>query len=266
MRVERRTYDGVIILSLIGELDAYSLPSITSGVDLLLEQGVKEYVLDLSGLTFVSSSALGYVVRTKKAAVAAGGDAILVRPSKFVVKILSLLGLEDFFFVMDDVVAGVRHFRPDSGPDAACVRDQPADELPGGNAILFRPEGAQWEATCKASACMGKIASTYSDGLLFRWKIPPAAAGTPLHAGNLEEILRVGCELRVKFRQPMVASTRYFETVCLVRSLERVSDPDAEPPVDEARIRLEYTEMPPEDRAVLDEFTESQDGFRKEVK
>ena len=76
MKVERKEWDGVTILTFTGEWDAFNLPTFSAKIDNLVESGNTNLVFNLRLLTFINSSALGYLVKTKRAVEAGGGDLV----------------------------------------------------------------------------------------------------------------------------------------------------------------------------------------------
>jgi anti-anti-sigma factor len=97
MKVERKQWGEVTILSFVGEFDAYNLPTFSGKIDNLIETGNTKLVFNLRLMTFINSSALGYLVQTKKRVEETGGDLVIITPSKFVRKALTVLGLHEYF-------------------------------------------------------------------------------------------------------------------------------------------------------------------------
>lgn len=55
--------NGVFVLSILGELDIYTLPKVKQAVEMVLERGVRSIVMNLSGLIHLDSSAIGFLVQ-----------------------------------------------------------------------------------------------------------------------------------------------------------------------------------------------------------
>jgi anti-sigma B factor antagonist len=86
-----------VVVTVEGELDAYSGPKLRQ---LLLEQSEAKHhtlVVDLSGLTFTDSSGIGILVGAFKRANARGGAVCLLSPSGQLAKLLKMTGLTRVF-------------------------------------------------------------------------------------------------------------------------------------------------------------------------
>jgi anti-sigma B factor antagonist len=266
MKVERKQWGDVTILSFVGEFDAFNLPTFSSKIDHLIETGQTNLVFNLRLLTFINSSALGYLVKTKKRAEEAGGNLVLVTPSKFVKKALTVLGLHEFFRMYETEEEGVLFFH--RGEDVEEMKldqleTEPDDKLIGENAVMFRLLDENGQAILGPAPFVGRISSLYKNGLLFRWSVPAAGGRSQLTTENFDELVRPGRILSVKFRQPFVAKTKYFEANA---SVMKVSKEIMDDEVSEAMVHVEYTEIDPKDKEVLDGFVEDLEGLRKEVK
>jgi anti-anti-sigma factor len=78
--------------SVRGEIDAHTAPQVReAGEALLAAHGTVR--VDLSGVTFIDSSGLGALVALTTAARDAGGDLVVVAPSRPVVRLFEISGL-----------------------------------------------------------------------------------------------------------------------------------------------------------------------------
>jgi anti-anti-sigma factor len=266
MKVERKQWGDVTLLTFVGEFDAFNLPTFSSKIDNLIEAGNSQLAFNLRLMTFINSSALGYLVKTKKAVEAQGGDLVLVQPSKFVRKALTVLGLHEFFHIFETDEEGVLFFHKGEDVeqmDLAQVQSDSDEKLLGENAIMFRLVDEDGKEILGPAPFVGKIASLYNNGLLFRWSVPAAGGRSKLTADNFDEYLHVGRAIRVKFRQPFVAKTRYFEATCAVMKVNKELSDEG---VTDATVHLEYTDIADEDKHALDNFVQDLEGLRKEVK
>ena len=111
MKLEKRRYDDVVILRFVGEFDASNLQTFSPKIDQMIEAGDRQIVLDLHMLKFVNSSALGYLIKANRRAKELGGDMVIARPSKFISKTLSTLGLDSVFAGYQTVEDGILRFK-----------------------------------------------------------------------------------------------------------------------------------------------------------
>ena len=87
------------VLTVRGELDAYSAPGLEDQVVRLLAQGVGTIVLDLSGTGFLDSSGLRAILTAQRRLTEGGGQLSLRSPSEPVSRLLEITGLTDHFTI-----------------------------------------------------------------------------------------------------------------------------------------------------------------------
>ena len=66
MKLEKKRFADVVLLKFVGEFDTFNLPMFSERVDRMLNAGDVFYVLDVRLLTFINSSALGYLIKMSK--------------------------------------------------------------------------------------------------------------------------------------------------------------------------------------------------------
>lgn len=89
--VERRD-DGVLLLSLKGDLDAYSVSRLRDSLDALVPGA--DTVFDLSGVPFLDSAGLGALVAGVRRVRDSGGKAAVVSSRANVVRLLRVTGFD----------------------------------------------------------------------------------------------------------------------------------------------------------------------------
>jgi len=85
------------VVTVTGELDAYSAPSLEEEASRLLTEGVSELVLDLSGTKFLDSSGLRAILTAQRRLADRDGQLSLRAPSESVRRLLDITGLVDHF-------------------------------------------------------------------------------------------------------------------------------------------------------------------------
>lgn len=94
----RLTYtsaDGVLTLKLTGEIDHHSAVKLREEADRLIYlERPKKLLLDLSGIDFMDSSGLGFIMGRYALVSKLGGSLALLNPNARVSRILSLSALE----------------------------------------------------------------------------------------------------------------------------------------------------------------------------
>lgn len=91
--------DGICTLVLKGELDIATAPGLRERLIELFTGGVREVVIDISGLRYVDSVGLGILVGGLKRYREASGDLHLRHPQEQVSQVLEITGVAQLFEV-----------------------------------------------------------------------------------------------------------------------------------------------------------------------
>ena len=112
MDIETKTVDGVKLVKLRGRLSmGLPLDRYNATMKELLEEGQNRIVLDLEEVPSIDSSGIGMLVRHLTTAKQNGGAIRLLKPSKFTVQTLKMVGLLNLFTTFDDSKDAVASFR-----------------------------------------------------------------------------------------------------------------------------------------------------------
>ena len=90
---------GGVVVTLRGELDLASAPDLQRQLQALLDRPVERLTLDLAGLTFLDSSGLGALYRTRQAAAQDGVPLRLQAVPDHVVQVLRVTSMASLFEV-----------------------------------------------------------------------------------------------------------------------------------------------------------------------
>ena len=85
----------VVVIEFDGEIEDF--PVLIQTVDNLIASGTRHLVLDLQGLPFINSAALGYMIRAQRAMERQGGEIALSRLEPALGKILEMTDLDVIF-------------------------------------------------------------------------------------------------------------------------------------------------------------------------
>ena len=96
---------GVVVLS--GEVDIYTAPRFKECMLELLDTGVERLVVDLSGVTFIDSTALGVLIGGLRRVHDVDGAMVLVVTTSVVERVLSITGLDQVFAIQATRAAAV---------------------------------------------------------------------------------------------------------------------------------------------------------------
>jgi anti-sigma B factor antagonist len=104
--------DAVVILEVAGEFDAANLPRFCAKVDGILGEGIRRVVLDLRELKLADSEMLGQMLRIQQRLRKAGGDVVLLRPGRLLMRTLEVLGLHEVFTICHSRAEALRALVP----------------------------------------------------------------------------------------------------------------------------------------------------------
>lgn len=93
-------------VALVGELDMLNAPDVTDDLTALLDDGVTDLSVTLTGLEFIDSSGLSALIGVHQDAESRGARLTLVSPHERVVRLLHVTGLGDVFELSTDSQAG----------------------------------------------------------------------------------------------------------------------------------------------------------------
>jgi anti-sigma B factor antagonist len=95
----RTGQDGAVTVSVAGELDTFTAPTLLSALDTELERRPPELVLDLRGVRFLGSAGLAVLVETQKSANAPEIALQLIATTRPVIRPLEVTGLLAMFTI-----------------------------------------------------------------------------------------------------------------------------------------------------------------------
>jgi anti-sigma B factor antagonist len=96
----RRLANGTFVVAASGELDLYTAPELERALASSVPEGAKQLVVDLSGTTFVDSTALHVLLRAARQLDGKEGDLTVVAPDPNVRKVFEITGFNRLFSVV----------------------------------------------------------------------------------------------------------------------------------------------------------------------
>ncbi len=97
------------VVTVAGEIDVATAPALRERLDEVQATEPAVLIVDLLGVTFIDSTALGVLIGARKQCVAAGGSMRLVIAEPRILKIFEITGLTELFPIRstrDEAVAG----------------------------------------------------------------------------------------------------------------------------------------------------------------
>ncbi len=111
MDIEVRSQNRVKLIKLRGKLAlGDAVDRLRETLDDLLANGDNSILLDLTDVPMVDSSGIGLLVKSLTSAKQHGGAIRLLKPSKFTVQTLKMIGLINMFEIFDDQEQAVNSF------------------------------------------------------------------------------------------------------------------------------------------------------------
>ena len=112
LEIETKTLDGVKLVKLKGPLSmGPPVDRFNATMTELLSRGQNRIVLDLEEVPTIDSSGIGMLVRVLTFAKQGGGTVRLLKPCKFAVQTLKMVGLLNLFTVFEDAKDAVASFQ-----------------------------------------------------------------------------------------------------------------------------------------------------------
>lgn len=106
------------VVSVAGEIDVYTAPSLRERLAELDAQGISDIVVDMSAVEFLDSTGLGVLVGGLKRARLRGGGLRLVSDQEKILKILRITGLIRVFPIHPDLTSALAAGEPAPDPQA----------------------------------------------------------------------------------------------------------------------------------------------------
>jgi anti-sigma B factor antagonist len=104
-QIEERAGTAPPVIAVSGEIDVATAPQLRECLHRVIAEGESTIVLDLLGVTFLDSTALGVLVGALKRCREVGGDLHLVVADPRIVKIFEITGLTSVFTIADSAQA-----------------------------------------------------------------------------------------------------------------------------------------------------------------
>ena len=110
MKTERRDDDRILVLTPDDDLDAATLPDYARKLRPHLDAGVESVVIDFAAVRLLPSTAVGFLIQTRRRLSEKDGKLVLANASSTVKRTLAMLGVDIFFPIysnIDDALAAL---------------------------------------------------------------------------------------------------------------------------------------------------------------
>jgi len=112
MTISETIKNGITIMEAAGRLDSESAPETGKRLAELVEGGIRQFVLDLSSMDYVSSAGLRVLLNAARNAQKAGGRLVLAAASPQVKQVLDMVGFGAIIPVFETTAAACASFAP----------------------------------------------------------------------------------------------------------------------------------------------------------
>jgi len=97
MEILTETVRGRLVVTVFGELDLVSAPAFRARLYQEIDLGARSFVVDLTGVDFIDSTALGALVGALKRARESGGEIALTCPHERLLSVFRITALDRVF-------------------------------------------------------------------------------------------------------------------------------------------------------------------------
>ncbi|MGQ9630424.1 MAG: STAS domain-containing protein [bacterium] len=110
MDIVEKNLGGITILEMSGRFDATASFDLSRNVSSLLEEGRRDIVLNMNGVDYINSAALGSLINLRKKVAARGGHLKLAKLQSWVERVFKETRLDRFFEVYDTEAEAINSF------------------------------------------------------------------------------------------------------------------------------------------------------------
>jgi len=111
MHIDERREGDVSILTIVGEIDARTMPDAQAKLEELFMTLRSNFVFNFASADLVTSTGISFLLDAAKRARALGGDAVLSNPPRLLMQSLKMLKIGDHFKTFPDDERAIWHFR-----------------------------------------------------------------------------------------------------------------------------------------------------------
>ena len=101
---------GYTVISLIGDLDIWTLPLAKERIQGLINEGKVNIVLDLERMNYIDSSGLGFFIGSLKKLRDKGGNLVLINLNAYIYGIFKLIQLQHIIKTYDSLEEAEKEF------------------------------------------------------------------------------------------------------------------------------------------------------------
>jgi anti-anti-sigma factor len=227
MDIRHKIEDGVLTLALSGDFDTTEVEYFSAEIATAVDAGNFRIVLDLTGLGFVNSTALGALIRAQKQIATYGGGISAFGASSTVDKTFRLLELHRRIPLFDDYDAA-RDWLEKQGPETVSG---------GGEVVEFLVLGA--EESFGERPRRGRMEEIHENGI--------SIAFENLEDLSVEAAMPAGATVKLSFKIPLYHPSHVFEVEGAITGHERLGR-------ETVLLRIDFTEISEEEQEAVKQY------------
>ncbi len=225
MKVLKQTLADAAVMTLDGEFDSFVTNAFAGEIEKIILAGTSNIVLNMKAVTFVNSTALGSMIKSRKACKKEHGDLLVTEPSDAVREAMESLGLDRLFALYET-----------NDEALAVLRQGPGLEMEGNeeSTVMISMPG-------NTGTIVGHIKKLDVDDMMCR-------------VDKMNEGIVPGRAVKLKFRLKLYRK-EFFELKARVETIEK-SGPAHD-------LSLHFTDISDADRADIESFVKDMINLRK---
>jgi anti-anti-sigma factor len=110
MNITESSRNNISIFALDGRINSQSAAMLEETLQTMSATGNVRMILDLSAVTYISSSGLRTLAAILTQNRGSGGDLLLVTPTRKIQRVFQIIGFDNFFNMFDTVESAVQAF------------------------------------------------------------------------------------------------------------------------------------------------------------
>lgn len=111
MEINKKLREGITVIELSGRCEIQDYDNLNEHLNLIVESGEKELILDLSSLHFINSAGLRALIVTVQKMSAAGGRVVFCNVNETIEKLFSITGYAPILQRFDSIEAAAAHLK-----------------------------------------------------------------------------------------------------------------------------------------------------------
>ncbi|MCA8977794.1 MAG: STAS domain-containing protein [Planctomycetes bacterium] len=251
MKIETTTKESFPTLILRGDFETDSVDSFLAAIDELRASGNIRILVSLRYVKYINSTALGAVVRARSGCKEAGGDLLILQPSRLSREIITKMGLETVLRIFDSD-AEAASFLAGGGATTDAPADRAPDEADRVTVMFSFDDERAKLIPGKSKHGIGVLEAVDDATLSFLWDPARHDAGPETAAA----LFTIGSTMRNKLQLKLIRK-EFFDAESTIESMTLVES-------GAVAVRARWSRMSDVDRQALARHQEDMTYLREQ--